>query len=418
MLKQKTKYDIIIFGATGFTGNLVVEYFLKNYGLNNPKLNWAIAGRSEIKLEKLKKSFIHINQGFAKINIFVADSFDSKSLDVMTSSCRVIISTVGPYLKYGLPLIKSCLKNNTNYCDITGEVPFIRESIDLFHEKAKKNKCRIIHSCGFDSIPSDLGVLLLQRTSLEKYDKLCNRVNLYVQEIKGSLSGGTIASMVNLMKYKEFYPDKSNMLKSSFSLNPPGKIINYVDESTPNFIRWDGRIKKWTAPFLMSGINTRIVRRSNAIANFSYGKNFKYNEMSSYNQGLSGFLKALMMLCALGLLQTTIKSKKLFRILRNMALPKPGEGPSKNKMRNGFFKMKLIGYIKNRTSISVTVAGDSDPGYSATATMLAESAISILLNEDKIPDSYGVLTPASGLGLTLIDRLKEKSISFKVDSEH
>ena len=138
MLNQINKYDIICFGATGFTGKLVVEYFLKNYGFNNPKLNWAIAGRSKTKLEKLKKSFIHINQGFAKINIFVADSFDSKSLDALTSSCRVVISTVGPYLKYGLPLIKSCVKNNTSYCDITGEVPFIRESIDLFHEEAKK----------------------------------------------------------------------------------------------------------------------------------------------------------------------------------------------------------------------------------------------------------------------------------------
>ena len=182
-----------------------------------------------------------------------------------------------------------------------------------------------------------------------------------------------------------------------------------------NSVRWDGRIKKWTAPFLMSGINTRIVRRTNAIANFSYGKNFKYNEMSSYDQGLGGFLKALMMLCILGLLQLSIKSKTLFRILNNVALPKPGEGPSKNKMSNGFFKMRLIGYIKNRTRISVTVSGGSDPGYSATAKMLSEAAISILLNEDKIPKSYGVLTPASGIGLTLIDRLKEKNISFKVD---
>tara|TARA_B100001248_G_scaffold261824_1_gene254476 strand:- start:1823 stop:3079 length:1257 start_codon:yes stop_codon:yes gene_type:complete len=418
MLNQKNKFDIIIFGATGFTGKLVVEYFLKNYGFNNPKLNWAIAGRSEAKLEKLKKSFIHIDQGFAKINIFVADSFDSKSLDVLTSSCRVIISTVGPYLKYGLPLIKSCVKNNTSYCDITGEVPFIRESIDLFHEEAKKNKCRIVHSCGFDSIPSDLGVLLLQRTSLKKYDKLCNKVNLYVQEIKGSLSGGTIASVVNLMKYKELYPDKRHMFKSPFSLNPTEEINNHVDQPIPNSIRWDGRIKKWTAPFLMSGINTRIVRRTNAIANFSYGKNFKYNEMSSYDQGLSGFLKASMILCILGLLQLSIKSKTLLWILKNVALPKPGEGPSKNKMNNGFFKMRLIGYTKNNAGISVTVAGYSDPGYSATAKMLAEAAISILLNEDKIPKSYGVLTPASGIGLTLIDRLKEKNISFKVDSEH
>ena len=219
-----------------------------------------------------------------------------------------------------LPLIKSCVKNKTNYCDITGEVPFIRESIDLFHEKAKKNKCRIIHSCGFDSIPSDLGVLLLQKNSLKKYDKLCEKVNLYVQEIKGSLSGGTIASMVNIMKYIKLYPDKRDMYKSPLSLNPVWKINNYVDQPTLKSIRWDKRIKKWTCPFLMSGINTRIVRRTNAIADFSYGKNFKYNEMSSYNQGLYGFLKALMMLTTLGLLQLSIKSKTLFQILKNSGL--------------------------------------------------------------------------------------------------
>ena len=153
----------------------------------------------------------------------------------MTSSCRVVISTVGPYLKYGLPLIKSCVKNKTSYCDITGEVPFIRESIDLFHEEAKKNKCRIIHSCGFDSIPSDLGVLLLQKNSIGKYDKLCKKVNLYVQELKGGLSGGTIASVVNLIKYKKMYPDKRHMLKSPFSLNPTGEIYNYVDQSMLKF---------------------------------------------------------------------------------------------------------------------------------------------------------------------------------------
>ena len=415
MLKKKCKYDLIVFGATGFTGKLVVEYLLKNYGIRNSRFTWAIAGRNKIKLEKLIKSLIHVNKVTIDIDTFVVDSFDSNSLDILTSSCKVILSTVGPYLKYGLPLIKSCVKNKTNYCDITGEVPFIRDSIDKFHEEAKRNKCRIVHSCGFDSIPSDLGVLLLQKNSLKKYDILCDEVNLYVQGINGGISGGTVASMVNIINYIKLYPNKRDMLKSPLSLNPVWETNNYVDQPTLKSIRWDKREKKWTCPFLMAGINTRIVRRTNAIADFPYGENFKYNEMSSYNRGLYGFLKALMMLTTLGLLQLTIKSKALFWILKNVVLPKPGEGPSKNKMKKGFFKMKLIGYCNKTIKISVTVEGDSDPGYSATAKMLSEAALSILLNEDIIPKSYGVLTPASGIGLTLIHRLNDKNISFVVD---
>ena len=418
MLKQKYKYDLIVFGATGFTGKLVVEYLLKNYGIRNSKFTWAIAGRNETKLEELNEAFIHINKRPVDIDTFVVDSFDSNSLDILTSSCKIIISTVGPYLKYGLPLVKSCIKNKTNYCDITGEVPFIRESIDLFHKEAKKNECRIIHSCGFDSLPSDLGVLLLQRNSLDKYDELCDEVNLFVQGIKGSLSGGTVASMRNLMKYIELHPDRKDMYKSPFSLNPIWENNNHVEQPALNSIRWDKREKKWICPFLMAGINTRVVRRTNAIADFSYGENFTYNEMMSYKQGLYGFLKALTMLTTLGLLQASIKSKILFQILKNMVLPKPGEGPSENKMKDGFFTMKLIGYINNVPKISVTIAGDSDPGYSATAKMLTESALSMLLDRDKIPKSYGVLTPASGIGLTLIDRLNDKNISFTVDLKH
>ena len=218
-LKKNIKNDLIVFGATGFTGKLVVEYLIKHYGLENQKFTWAIAGRDKAKLEELKQSFICIDPKSASIDTFVADSFDSKSLDNLASSCSTIISTVGPYLKYGLPLVESCVKYHTNYCDLTGEVPFIRESIDLFHEKAIKNKCKIIHSCGFDSIPSDLAVLLLQKKSLEKFNKVCDDVNLYVRSIKGGLSGGTISSIINISKYIDSHPENKSVLKSPFSLN-------------------------------------------------------------------------------------------------------------------------------------------------------------------------------------------------------
>ena len=414
-MKKNIKNDLIVFGATGFTGKLVVEYLIKNYGLENQKFTWAIAGRDKAKLEELKQSFILIDPLFAKIDSFVADSFNSKSLDILTSSCSIIISTVGPYIKYGLPLVESCVKNHTNYCDLTGEVPFIRESIDLFHEKAKKNKCRIIHSCGFDSIPSDLGVLLLQKNSLERFNKVCDDINLYVRSIKGGLSGGTISSMMSITKYIKAHPEKRRILSSPFSLNPIDRIKNNAQQPVLKSIRWDSAFKKWTCPFLMSGINTRVVRRTNAVAKFSYGENFKYNEVSSFNRGLEGFLKAFTMLFTLVFLQFSLRSNLLLWILKKIVFPKPGEGPSKPKMENGFFKLKIIGFIKQMQKNSVTVIGDSDPGYSATAKMLTESAISILLNENKTPKKYGVLTPASGIGLVLIERLKGKGISFKID---
>ena len=414
-LKKNIKNDLIVFGATGFTGKLVVEYLIKHYGLENQKFTWAIAGRDKAKLEELKQSFICIDPRSASIDTLVADSFDSKSLDNLASSCSTIISTVGPYLKYGLPLVESCVKNHTNYCDLTGEVPFIRESIDLFHEKAIKNKCRIIHSCGFDSIPSDLGVLLLQKKSLKKFNKVCDDVNLYVRSIKGGLSGGTISSIINISKYIDSHPEKKSVLKSPFSLNPIDKIKNNVRQPVLKSIRWDSSFNKWICPFLMSGINTRIVHRTNAITEFSYGKNFRYNEVSSFDRGLNGFLKAFAMLMTLFFLQLSLRINLLIWILKKTTFPKPGEGPSKHKMKNGFFKMKIIGFINKIRKNSVTVTGDSDPGYSATAKMLTESAICILLNEDKIPKKYGVLTPASGIGLILIERLKEKGISFTID---
>ena len=196
------KHDLVVMGATGFTGKLVVEYLIKNYGVRNQHFSWAIAGRSLSKLEKLKDSLKKLDSLSLDIPTIQVDSLDSKSLDTMTSSCRLVITTVGPYMKFGIQLVESCVKNSTHYCDLTGEVPFIRQSIDLFHSKAKENSCKIIHSCGFDSIPSDIGVLLLQQTSIKRNQKPCNKVNLYVKSIKGGLSGGTVASMISISQHK------------------------------------------------------------------------------------------------------------------------------------------------------------------------------------------------------------------------
>ena len=333
----------------------------------------------------------------------------------MTSISRLVISTVGPYLKFGEALVESCVKNGTHYCDLTGEVPFIRKSIDAFDIKAKKNNCRIVHSCGFDSVPSDIGVLLLQMDSLKRFDKPCDEVNLYVRSIRGGLSGGTIDSMISIFKYMGSNPGHRKLLKSPFSLNPRESLKNNTWQPILKSVKWDDDIQRWLCPFIMAGFNSRIVMRTNAITDYRYGIDFKYSEVSSYKKGLSGFLKAVVMFIGLVLIQISLKVRPLLWFLRKFFLPSPGEGPSKEIRDNGFFKLDIIGSMDNIKKIRFTVTGEGDPGYSATARMITESALSILLDQDRIPKVSGVLTPAAGIGVVLAERLNDKGFNFSIN---
>ncbi len=412
---KNIEYDLIIMGATGFTGKLVVEYLIENYGVENEEFTWAIAGRDINKLERLRSSFKYIDSNSNKIPRLVVDSHDTNSLDKMTSISRLVISTVGPYLKFGEALVESCVKNGTHYCDLTGEVPFIRKSIDAFDIKAKKNNCRIVHSCGFDSVPSDIGVLLLQMDSLKRFDKPCDEVNLYVRSIRGGLSGGTIDSMISIFKYMGSNPGHRKLLKSPFSLNPRESLKNNTWQPILKSVKWDDDIQRWLCPFIMAGFNSRIVMRTNAITDYRYGIDFKYSEVSSYKKGLSGFLKAVVMFIGLVLIQISLKVRPLLWFLRKFFLPSPGEGPSKEIRDNGFFKLDIIGSMDNIKKIRFTVTGEGDPGYSATAKMITESALSILLNQDRIPKVSGVLTPAAGIGVVLAERLNDKGFNFSIN---
>ena len=412
---KNIEYDLVIMGATGFTGKLVVEYLIENYGVENEEFTWAIAGRDKNKLETLRSSFKYIDSNSNKIPRLVVDSHDTNSLDKMTSISRLVISTVGPYLKFGEALVESCVKNGTHYCDLTGEVPFIRRSIDAFDIKAKKNNCRIVHSCGFDSVPSDIGVLLLQMDSLKRFDKPCDEVNLYVRSIRGGLSGGTIDSMISIFKYMGSNPGHRKLLKSPFSLNPRESLKNNTWQPILKSVKWDDDIQRWLCPFIMAGFNSRIVMRTNAITDYRYGIDFKYSEVSSYKKGLSGFLKAVVMFIGLVLIQISLKFRPLLWFLRKFFLPSPGEGPSKEIRDNGFFKLDIIGSMDNIKKIRFTVTGEGDPGYSATAKMITESALSILLNQDRIPKVSGVLTPAAGIGVVLAERLNDKGFNFSIN---
>ena len=311
-------------------------------------------------------------------------------------------------------LVESCAINGTDYCDLTGEVPFIRESIDSLDSIAKSNNCRIIHSCGFDAIPSDIGALKLQKESIEKFGQPCNEIKLYVRSMRGGFSGGTIESMINISSYINSRPDLSGLLSNPYALNPGGQLLGGPDGSSLRSVKWDKDMNLWICPFIMSGVNTRVVRRSNALMGFLYGDNFKYSEVYSFSKGFSGFIKSLSMLIGIACLKLAISFRPSLWLLRKFFLPAPGDGPSKENRESGYFKLVLVGSIADN-KLSITVTGDRDPGYAATARMLAESALCMILDRKSIPDVSGVLTPAAGIGDILVSRLKDNGITFKIE---
>ncbi len=409
------KFDIVVMGATGFTGKLVVEYLLDNYGVENEQFSWAIAGRSTKKLQKLKNSLSDIHTSSLAIPEIIADSLDKDSLDKMASNCRVIISTVGPYLKYGHLLLQSCVENGTHYCDLTGEVPFIKQSIDQFNQLAKKNNCRIIHSCGFDSVPSDIGVFLLQEEAKRRFGQICSKVSYYVHGMGGGFSGGTIDSGINVYQYVVDKPDLQKAIRDPYSLVPDHAKTKTLNSTSLRTVKWDRNVNRWICPFVMAGINTKIVRRSNGLMDNDYGDDFQYNEIYSFQRGIIGYLKALFMTISLGLTIFFMKYKFSLNILKKYFFPSPGEGPSYEERKNGFFKIHLVGYTDKNKQLSMFINGDSDPGYSATAKMITESALSIILNKQHIPTNAGVLTPATGIGKILAERLKNNGITFNLE---
>ena len=399
------QFDIIIWGATSFTGKLVVEYLFKKFA--STKIKWAIAGRNKEKLENVRSKVADKN-----IPIFIADSFDEKSLSVIVKKSKVICSTVGPYSLYGSLLVELCVKHSTNYCDITGEAHWIRTIIDKFHKDAKKKKIKIVNSCGFDSIPSDMGVYFIQNEIKKAYKSYAKSIKMRVAGIRGGISGGTYGSMNNLLK--EAYADKGvfKVLNNPYGLNPRDKMEG-LDKKDLRKIIFDNESKSWIYPFIMAGINTKIVRRSNALSNFQYGKEFTYEEATMAGKGISGFWKAILALFPLAMIG--INPNSFLKKIVNSFMPKPGEGPGIEKRKNGFYNLRFYITIDKKRKAFAKVIGDSDPGYGSTSKMLAESAISLAF--DNLPGNYGVITPSFAMGDKLLKRLKENaglSFEFKI----
>ncbi len=398
-MSHSREFDVVIWGATGFTGRLVAEYIFNKYGVNND-LKWAMAARNQVKLEEVRGLVAD-----ETVPLIIADSNDEASLAAMTKRTKVVCTTVGPYAKYGSKLVGACVANQTNYCDLAGEAQWISKMIDQHHEAAKANGTKIVNSCGFDSIPSDMGVYFVQQQVKAQTGSFAKQIKMRVKAMKGGISGGTYASMSNLME--EASKDRT-ILKEMFnpySLNPKNEQDG-LDKPDLRSVIYDKTAKSWISPFVMAGINTRIVRRSHALSSFTYGKDFKYDEAILSGNGFSGRLKGIGATIPLALFALAKPNSFLKKMMDNK-LPKPGEGPNPEQRENGFYNLRFYSILENGAVALGKVTGDRDPGYGSTSKMIAESAI--CLAKDELSDIGGILTPATAMGDALLTRLQDNA---------
>lgn len=382
--------DIIVYGATGFTGRLVAEYFAHHYADRNDAPKWAMAGRSLAKLGEIRDLI-----GASKDTpLIVADASDPASLDAMAASTKVVLTTVGPYQLYGSDVVAACVRAGTAYADLCGEPGWMREMIDEHQDAAKASGARITFSCGFDSIPFDLGVLFLQDEGVKRHGKPAPRVKGRVRKMQGGASGGTIASLTETIKAVARKPSLALLLKSSFALTP-----GFEGPSQPTGLmpEYDSATGTWTAPFVMATINTKNVHRTNFLLGHAWGEDLVYDEMMMTTIGDAG--KAMAEAIAKA---NPFGESKL----------KPGEGPSEDERENGFYDILFVGEYPDGATVRASVQGDRDPGYGSTSKMLAETGMALLENNG----AGGVWTPGALLGQPLIDRLAAHAgLTFQIE---
>lgn len=412
MTHESRQYDLVVWGASGFTGRLVAEYLAAHPDIDD--VNWAIAGRNRGRLEDVRRS---LGPPWRELPILLGDAFDRSSLDEIAGQTGVICTTVGPYSRFGSELVAACVDAGTDYCDLTGEVPWIREMIDTHHDTARRRRARIVHCCGFDSIPSDLGVWLVQSESSDRYGAPCERVDCFVRHLRGGISGGTTASMAEVVGQAAADATTRKVLTDPYALNPPERRSG-PDGPPQSSPRYDARLGEWTAPFMMATVNEKVVRRTNALLDGDDGNGFRYRETMCTGKGASGAARAAMVTLGLAAFSAGMALKPTRKLLCQLLLPDPGEGPDRETIEGGGFSMQLFGRCPGKQprdfDIAVEVGADLDPGYGATAIMLAESALSLAIDEPRQGAEGGVLTPATAFGPTLIDRLRRAGMTFDV----
>ena len=386
------QFDIVIYGATGYTGRLVAEHFLREYGDKPDAPTWAMAGRNPDKLAEVKRE-IGAPDGTPTI---VADAADKVSLDQMCAQAKVIITTVGPYQLYGEPLLAACAKSGTHYADLCGEPAWMRQMIDKYDADAKASGARISFSSGFDSIPFDLGVLMLQKEAKERFGAPCKTVRGRVRAMKGTFSGGTAASLTESMKAMARDPSLIKIMRSPFGLTPG---FDGPDQPGGMIPKYESDLGKWAAPFVMAPINTKNVHRTNFLRGHPWGEDFRYDEMVLTSPGEAGKAAAN---AAAEMMKNPFGAKP----------PKPGEGPTPEERENGHYDVLFIGETAGGETLRYAVKGRYDPGYGSTSRMIGETGIALL--ESDAPGGIG--TPGSILGEALVERLREHAaLTFAVE---
>ena len=386
------EFDIVVYGATGFTGRLVAEYLQAQYGSD---LSWAMAGRSKDKLKAVRDEM-----GISKdIALIVANSDDPASLAAIAKRTKSVCTTVGPYQLYGEGLVAACVEAGTDYVDLSGEPAWMYDTIRKYQTSAKASGARIVHSCGFDSIPFDMGVYFLQQYAIAHHGGACSKVRGRVRKMKGTFSGGTAASFFETMKRAGQQPEVLQWLKDPFSLvsdfdGPPQPTGHKPIEEED--------LGSWSAPFIMASINTKNVHRSNALLGHLYGKDFVYDEMVLTGPGEKGKAAA----------EYVAKDDSMAK-----NPPKPGEGPSKEERETGFYDVMFVGDAPDGSRIIAGVTGNKDPGYGSTSKMIAESALCLAKDISREDTPGGVYTPAPAMGGALIDRLVAKAgLTFTIEN--
>lgn len=410
---MEPQYDIVLFGATSFVGQILTRRMAEQHGFGktgSENVRWAIAGRSKAKLDRLRDD---LGPAAVDLPMVIADAADEDSLAAMCEQTRVVVSTVGPYALYGEPLIRACVDSGTDYCDLTGEVQWIRRMIQLYESRAKASGARIVHCCGFDSVPSDLGVWFLQQEAIARLGQPCEQVRMRVKAARGGLSGGTIASLMNVVQEAASNKALRRELADPFSICPPdhGSVRRQHNVKSAEF---DEDLESWVAPFIMAAINTRVVHRSNALQDSPYGSEFQYSEAMMTGRGWKGRSRALAMAAALGgfTLATAIKPTRW--ALERFVLPEPGEGPSAKAQEKGFYDLRFIGITEGGQTITTKVTGQGDPGYGSTSRILAQAAECLAFD---VPEDTpgGFWTPASLMDGQLLERLRTNArMTFEV----
>lgn len=397
MSESSAQYDLIVYGAASFVGKILVNYLVQRHGVDGD-LNWAIAGRNQHKLDALNAEL------GTELHTIIANADARHELDAMVARTHVVVSTVGPYDLYGSDLVAACVDAGVDYCDLTGEAQWMRKMIDLHQAKAEETGARIVHNCGFDSIPSDLGVHFLQQHAKAEFNEYCNDIRCGVKGARGGMSGGTVASLINVVKQASKDSGLRKELQNPYSVCPPHfrKGVRQRNVAKPEY---DDSMQSWLAPWVMAAINTRVLHRSNALLDRAYGEDFKYDESMMMGAGIKGRGRATALAAAMGGFLGLSAVGPTRSALEKFVLPKPGEGPSPKEQENGFWDYRMYGKTPNGNEMIVKITGDRDPGYGSTAKMLGEAAVCLAKDIAKKDKAGGFWTPATAMGDKLIDRL-------------